>query len=412
MRRRQQLMKEVSVVLVGIGGYGNKYVEYILREGREKGVRISGVVDPYPQNSRFYDELRSLNVPMYNTLEEFYSHHTADLAIISSPIHYHCEQTCTAVRNGSHVLCEKPAAATVKEVKKMIECREKYGKIVAIGYQWSYNPAVLKLKEDILAGKFGKPVLFKTLVLWPRDTAYYRRNSWAGKLKVNNRWVLDSVAGNATAHFLHNMLFLLGEKMEESAYPESIVAELYRANDIESFDTCALKMTVRKIPVLFFATHAVKERKGPVFEYRFEKARVICNYPEYPESEENLLVVYEDGRKEIYGPTDHGSMRKLWVVVDAVRGQKEFICTLESAMAHTIAINGAHISMREIQNFPDEMKRVEGNPPLIWVEGLKEAMEEAYRKEKIFSELGLPWARRGEEVKLENFEGLEGEITC
>lgn len=36
MRRRQQLMKEVSVVLVGIGGYGNKYVEYILREGREK----------------------------------------------------------------------------------------------------------------------------------------------------------------------------------------------------------------------------------------------------------------------------------------------------------------------------------------------------------------------------------------
>jgi hypothetical protein len=105
-------------------------------------------------------------------------------------------------------------------------------------------------------------------------------------------------------------------------------------------------------------------------------------------------------------------MRKLWVVVDAVRGQKEFICTLESAMAHTIAINEAHVSMKEIQDFPTELKRVEGEPPLIWVEGLKEAMERAYEEEKIFSELNLPWAKRGEEVKLENFEGLEGEITC
>ncbi|PLV57313.1 Gfo/Idh/MocA family protein [Thermotoga sp. SG1] len=405
-------MKEVSVVLVGIGGYGNKYVEHILKEGRERGVQIAGAVDPSPQNCRFYEELRSLNVPIYDSLEEFYSHHTVDLAIVSSPIHYHCEQTCLAVKNGSHVLCEKPAAATVKEVKRMIECRDRYKKIVAIGYQWSYNPAVLRLKKDILSGRFGRPVLFKTIVLWPRDTAYYRRNSWAGKMKVNGRWVLDSVAGNATAHFLHNMFFLLGEKMEGSAYPDSIVAELYRANDIESFDTCALKMMVKDTPVFFFATHAVKERIGPVFEYRFEKARVLCNYPEYPESAENLLVVYNDGKKEVYGPTDHGSMRKLWIAVEVARGKEEFICTLESAMAHTIAINGAHISMKGIQDFPDEMKRVEGNPPLIWVEGLKEAMEKAYKNEKIFSELGLPWAKRGEEVRLGNFEGLEGEITC
>jgi hypothetical protein len=55
-----------------------------------------------------------------------------------------------------------------------------------------------------MKGMLGRPKRLKTLVLWPRDFAYYNRNDWAGKkTDQNGRPVLDSVAHNATSHFLH-----------------------------------------------------------------------------------------------------------------------------------------------------------------------------------------------------------------
>lgn len=398
----------VSVLLVGIGGYGAKYVEHLLKEGKDHNAFIVGAVDPYAENSKYYSVLAEMKIPIYRTMEEFYENHRADLAIISTPIHLHCEQTCLALEKGSHVLCEKPVAATVQEVRKMIEYRDRYGKIVAIGYQWSYNPAVLKLKEDILSGKFGSPILLKTIVLWPRDTSYYNRSNWAGKLKVNGRWVLDSVANNATAHFLHNMLFVLGETLIDSAWPLEVTAELYRANEIESYDTCCMRIKTKNATILFYASHAVKEKLDPVFEYKFEKATVISNHPDYPESSEKIVVVYLDGKREIYGPTEHGSMRKLWTVIDVIRGRGGMICTLESAMTHTVVINGAHESMPEISDFPIELKRMEGTPPLIWVEGLSEIMRRAYADEKLFSEMGVGWAKAGIRIDLRNYREFKG----
>lgn len=90
----------------------------------------------------------------------------------------------------------------------MIEASRKTGYSVSIGYQWAYSTAIQSLKTDIMNGVFGKAVRLKTLVLWPRNKKYYAR-SWAGKVKdEEGRWVLDSVAANATAHYLQNMFFL------------------------------------------------------------------------------------------------------------------------------------------------------------------------------------------------------------
>jgi len=84
------------------------------------------------------------------------------------------------------------------------------------------------LKRDLLDGRYGRPLRLATLCAWPRDRAYYRRNSWAGRLRDGDSgaWVLDSPANNAMAHFLHNALFLLGPAMTHSALPAAVTAEL------------------------------------------------------------------------------------------------------------------------------------------------------------------------------------------
>lgn len=398
-------MDKLSIVLVAIGGYGNNYVRALIEEGDTYGVEIAGAVDPYPETCMYLEELKKENIGIFSSLEEFYKTKKADLAVISSPIHLHCKQTITALENGSNVLCEKPASATIQELYKMIETRDRTQLKVAIGFQWAYDPAYISLKEDVIKGLLGKPKRLKTLVLWPRNMAYYKRSGWAGRKKDDKgNWILDSVANNATAHFLHNMLHLLGKSIESSAKPIEVTAELYRANPIENFDTSAIRvLTEEKAEILFYATHAVKNQLGPIFIYEFESAMVAYNEPTVPESANKLIARFKDGTIKEYGTPNHSSVRKLWKTIDAIRGKDIIYCPLESAMSHTLAINGAQESTPEIIDFPEEIIRREGDPLLNWVEGLEEVFKGCYREGILPSEANISWAKPGRKVSLVNY---------
>jgi hypothetical protein len=124
------------------------------------------------------------------------------------------------------------------------------------------------LKRDLLEGRYGRPLRLATLCAWPRDRAYYRRNSWAGRLRDRDSgaWVLDSPANNAMAHFLHNALFVLGPAMAHSALPAAVTAELARAYPIDSADTAACRvMTDGGCEVLFLASHVTERPIEPRF---------------------------------------------------------------------------------------------------------------------------------------------------
>ncbi len=394
-------MEKISVLLIGIGGYGNNYVRAMLEEGEAHNAEIAGVVDPYPESCRYLNELRNRRIPIFSRLEDFYANNRADLAVISSPIQFHCRQTCMSLNYGSNVLCEKPAAAIVQEVDQMIEARDKSGLIVAVGFQWAYDPPFQSLKRDVMSGLLGRPERLRTIVLWPRDTAYYKR-VWAGKKRDSDgSWILDSVANNATAHFLHNMLHLLGEKEDASTRPVEVTAELYRANPIENFDTSAIRvLTDANAEILFYASHAVKNLFGPAFLYEFEDAMVAYNEPGLPESSNKLVARFKDGRLKEYGSPEHGSVRKLWVIMDAIRGLTSIPCPLESAKAHTLCINGAQDSMPDIVDFPSEFIRREGDPVINWVEGLEDVLKGCYNKGTLPSEDNIVWAKSGRTISL------------
>ena len=136
---------------------------------------------------------------------------------------------------------------------------------MAVGYQWSFSPAVQALKDDIRSGLFGAARKLKCLYLWPRDEGYYARNDWAGKRKdAEGAWVLDSPVQNAMAHDLHNMFYVLGKTRETSARPAEVEAELYRANAIENFDTAAARIrTEEGVEILFFVSHASEKIAVP-----------------------------------------------------------------------------------------------------------------------------------------------------
>ena len=206
----------VRLVMVGVGGYALTYLKKLLDPQCDLPVKLVGGVDPFAKNSPVYNELVAAGVPLYDTVEDFYREQEADLAIIATPIQLHAGQSIYCMEHGSDVLCEKPVCAVIDDVQRMIEARDRTGKRLAIGYQWSYSAAVQRLKQDVLSGRYGRPLRMKTIVLWPRDREYYRRGSgWAAhKKNARGEWILDSVAANATAHYLHNMLYVAGNQVE------------------------------------------------------------------------------------------------------------------------------------------------------------------------------------------------------
>ncbi|MBQ7922372.1 MAG: Gfo/Idh/MocA family oxidoreductase, partial [Clostridia bacterium] len=344
-----------------------------------------GVVDPYFEASQFKEHIEAQNVPVYDTMEEFYAHHEADLAIISTPTFLHCEQSICALKHNTNVLCEKPAAPIPEQALQMLEAEKETGLFLAIGYQWSYSDAIRKLKADILNGVLGKPEEFRTMISWPRSRKYYNRGSgWGGKIQKDGKWILDSIASNACAHYLHNMFFLLGDTMETSAKIADFQAECYRANEIENFDTCSIRLqTESGVKLYYAASHAAGERRDPEFIYRFSNADVTFAVGKDTE----ITAHFKDGTTKIYGNPNENVLIKMWDSIDAVRNGTRPVCTIETAIPHVQFIYDMY-KTTPIHTFDSQYIRVNEEEDTVYVDGLFEQLGNAYDNGQLFSESG------------------------
>lgn len=392
--------KKTLVALCGMGGYGEGYAGELLGMGTERNVSFAAAVDPAPERCSLIEKIQEKSIPVFKSLDEMYERIIPDLVVISTPIHLHAPQSILSLRKGSSVLCEKPLSATIQEAVSMADAARKAGRMLEIGYQWSFSPAVQAMKNDIMAGRFGRPLRLKTLVLWPRNSAYYGRSAWAGKVKTaNGDWVLDSPANNATAHYLHNMLYILGTKTDTSAKPLSVQAELHRANDIENYDTAAIRAGVPGgVEVLFFTTHAVAGVVGPVACYEFEKATITYE----AQTSGVFHARTKSGEHIVYGNPDDDWTRKLWRTVEEVQsGRQSSLCGVETASAQTLCIEAAQKC--GIIPFPKEFicSNKDGDATQTWVPSLATAFIQCYNLNLLPSEVGsVPWAIPGTTVKI------------
>jgi predicted dehydrogenase len=399
-------MEKIQLVQIGAGGYGEFYMEEYL-SGAHGNITLAGVVDPFIDRCSTHDTLLAKGIPVFDDLEAFYAEHSAELAVIASPIQFHLQQTTVALQNGSHVLCEKPLGATWQEVQQMIAARDAADRFVAIGFQASFSVPVQQLKADIMSGRFGAPKRLKTIALWRRFNGYYERASWAGQLRTpDGDWVLDSPANNATAHYLHNSLYVIGPEVDRSATPATVSAELYRANDITGFDTSATRiMTTEGVEILFYTSHAAddKENLGPVFHYEFEDATVQYEI-------DNSIVAHHNGEViDTYGDPCADSTCKLIAAADAAAGNRSIVCGPEAAGMQTLCINGMHESMPNICQWPADLITMgnleeEHSEQYRQVTGLRQVLKACYDQNQLPAECGTPWAVAGDIVDMRGYE--------
>lgn len=386
-------MEMLKIALVGIGGFAEQYVSALLDHPKRENLRVVGAVDPYAEQSAAYPRLKALGVPFYDTIDGFYAEHTADLTIICTPIQFHAEQSVYAMEKGSHVLLEKPIAPTVADGKRILLARDTTGKRLAIGYQWCYDPAMLRLKKDVESGVYGKALRMKTLVLWPRGFSYYGRGTgWAGKqYDAAGRAIFDNILSNATAHFLANMLWMDGPGFH-GAEISGLQVETARANQIETFDTAVLKARTQSGASLFMAvSHAIDacEEQDIMFEYTFEKG--VVHFGGYGKRHGPIVGKLQDRDPLSYGESNPSNMDKLWAAVDMAREGKPPACPGEMALRHAKAMEGVRTQSGSPFVFPKE--RIVTTEERVFVPGLRDALVACYEAEKLPSQLPDPWGK-------------------
>ena len=80
-----------------------------------------------------------------------------DIVIVSTISNMSAPITLLALRQGKHVLCEKPLGINSKESKKIVDTAIKYNRLVKAGFNHRFHPAIIKAKSLCEKGFIGKP---------------------------------------------------------------------------------------------------------------------------------------------------------------------------------------------------------------------------------------------------------------
>ncbi|HUV06741.1 MAG TPA: Gfo/Idh/MocA family oxidoreductase [Spirochaetia bacterium] len=404
-------MKPLRIGIVGVGGYAVTHMRIIdtLEQRGECELRAAVIRNP-ARYAKEESELAGRSVAVHRSYPEMLERQKGklDIVVIPGGIDQHEPQSAAALESGYHVLCEKPVAGTFEEAVRMHRHASKTGRILAIGFQFLHSPSVQRIKRLILEGEMGPLKSAKMISYQPRTSAYYMRNSWAGRIQANGRTILDSPLQNAVAHHLNNMLYFAGSLPGASAAPLSVYGENYRAKDIESADTQFIRVETREGTLLTgMASHAVERLLAPIIELTGERGSILW-------SPDGGTKIYRGAGRERKLAEEWNKDREDMQVLmyedlfDSIRKDRPPRCHIGNAMQHTLCIDKMFQSCK-IRPVPPPLteKRkalrevytgIEADESSynIVVKGLEQVMDKMFKGERSFFETGLPWAVRGE----------------
>jgi predicted dehydrogenase len=197
----------MKVGLIGIGGMGNVHFN-CYKKMAEIEVAVADIrVDMAKEKVAGY-------APVYESYEEMIKVEKPDFVDICTPSYMHADMAVKAMELGCHVLCEKPMSISSDEAQRMIDAKEKYGKLLMTAHVVRFMAPYVYLKSVIDSGELGKPV-----------HVIMHRLSEAPKWSWEN-WMLDTdksggVALDLSVHDIDFTQYVFGQpKSLEASYQD------------------------------------------------------------------------------------------------------------------------------------------------------------------------------------------------
>lgn len=167
------------------------------------GAKITAVCDIVEERAKNYAE--KFKCELYKDYRELIKSKDVDIVDICTPTYLHAEMAIRAAESGKHLIVEKPMALSLADANAMVKASEDNRVKLFVVKQNRYNPPIVKLKEAIDEGRFGKIFYGNTTVFWHRDHSYYDEHEW---FRVRGKG--GGVLINQASHNIDMLVWLMG----------------------------------------------------------------------------------------------------------------------------------------------------------------------------------------------------------
>ena len=219
-------MEKVKFGIIGIGNMGSAHVVNI---NNLKNCELTAVCDIDPEAfNRINEGIRS-RLQLFTDPEKFLKEAEIDAVMISVPHYSHPDLAILAMRQGKHVIVEKPIAVHKAEAERMIAEAKKYPELKKSAmFNQRTIPAHKKIKQMIDSGELGKIMRVNWIITdWFRSLCYYDSGDWRASWRGEGGGVLL----NQCPHQLDLMQWFFGMPCKVRA-----TAKFGKYHDIEVED--------------------------------------------------------------------------------------------------------------------------------------------------------------------------------
>ncbi|MFH1742960.1 MAG: TIM barrel protein [bacterium] len=341
--------RQIRTAVIGTGNIGAFHAK-ATQDVHE--THLIAVCDTVRESAeRLADEL---SVAAYDDLSEMIARPDLDAVHVCTPSGLHGENAIAAMKEGKHVLVEKPMEITLERADAMMQTAQETGVKLGVISQHRFNPNMRKIKEAIDSGRFGTMVLGDAFIKWYRPQSYYDSGAWRGTWEMDGGGCLM----NQGIHYIDMLQWIMGPVCRVFARTAT------RARNIEVEDVAVANLE--------FESGAFGNIMGST-----------CIYPGVPE------------RLEIHGSKGTVILEKSELTFWEIEGEEETIKGIEKADTTAAARDPMQIDSSGHQaQFRDFAEAVLDNrePAIPGQEGRRplEIILAIYESGKLCREVNLP----------------------
>ena len=195
----------MKVLVAGSGSIGRRH----MRNLRSLGVSEIAACDPDPE--RLAPMVAELKIHPFGDFEQALEAFRPDAVLVCTPPSFHLTQARQALAAGAHAFIEKPLSHSMEGVKTLLNEARASGRVVQVGYNLRFHPAIRKLKQIVEENAIGR-------ILWTRaEVGQYLpdwrpwqdyRQSYTARRELGGGIILDA------SHELDYLLWFFGEPIE------------------------------------------------------------------------------------------------------------------------------------------------------------------------------------------------------
>lgn len=221
----------LKFALLGCGRIAKRHSE-LLGHNQIEGAGLSAVCDIDEVKAKKIGE--QFGVPYFTDMHEMLKKTNIDVVTVLTESGYHAKHVLELAQYKKHIVVEKPMALTLDDADEMIQACDEAGVKLFVVKQNRFNVPVVKTREALEEGRFGKLVMGTVRVRWCRPQAYYDQDSWRGT------WALDGgVLTNQASHHIDLLEWMMGDVESVQAMSRTALV------NIEAEDTAIVNIRFR-----------------------------------------------------------------------------------------------------------------------------------------------------------------------